>query len=58
MTGHYVDPFHHDPILFSHLPFYPPGFALILTGQDQNSVTGAYSHYTTSGARDMIRMNP
>ena len=58
VPGDHVHALYHDPVGLRILPVYPSRLAFIFAGNDQNGVPAADTHYTTSGAREMMRMNP
>lgn len=58
VPGDHVDTLYHYPVGLGILPIDPSRFAFVFAGYNQNAVPAADAHYTTSGAREMIRMKP
>ena len=58
VAGNHIDPLHYNPLVVGHLAVNPAGLPLIFTGYHQHIVAPPDAHYTTSGARETILMNP
>jgi hypothetical protein len=58
VSGDHVDPLHYNALVLGHLAVYPAGLPLIFTGYHQYIIAPPNAHYTTSGAKETILMNP
>jgi len=58
MSSNDVYTFNYDPVFTGKLPFHSSGFTFFFSGNHQHSISSPNTHYTTSGAKDTIRMKP
>jgi hypothetical protein len=58
VAGDKVHPFNHHSIFFSQLTVDPAAFTFLFARYHEHVVPASDAHYTTSEAREMIRMNP
>ena len=58
MADDHVETLDHYPVPVSQDPVYPAPASLFLAGDYEYVIALSQLHYTTSGAREMILMNP